>query len=513
MNGLDKGLHFQDSINTALWAACNSFRGIVSVDTYRGLILSMLFLKYLSDIWQDRYGDCKAEYDGNKELFEVEIRNISLFLPYKANFYNLHQHRHEPGIGERIDQALHVLEEINGTQLKGDGIGVFQYLSFNTDELGEENQKNAILCHLLEDFAKPDLNLKPSRVGALDVIGNAFEFLMKNFASSSERKAGDFYTPPEVSNLLAELLDPQPGDRICDPACGSGSMLLKFGKKVALNHNNKEYALYGQEVMGGIWSIAKMNLLLHGEDNHTIELRDTIRNPKLMDQNGGLLLFDVVAANPPFSLNKWGYDKAKRDEYGRFHRGLPPKSKGIYAFILHMLATLKPKTGRMGVVVPHGVLFRGLSEGKIRKKLIEENLLDAVIGLPAKLFYGTSIPVVILVFKMAKTDNSVLFIDASREFKAGKYQNVLSDENITNILVTYRNRASRAQYAYLSSLEEIKENDYNLNIPLYVDFFKEKEQINLMAERAERELLMAQLTELEGEMAKYMDELGYGENI
>ena len=509
MNGLDKGLHHQDSINTALWAACNSFRGIVSVDTYRGLILSMLFLKYISDIWQDRYGDYEAEYDGNQELSEVEIRNVSFSLPFKADFYNLYQHRHEPGNGERIDRALHSLEEVNRAQLKGDGISVFQYLSFNTDELGEENQKNAILCRLLEDFAKPDLNLKPNRVGARDVIGNAFEFLMKNFAASGERKAGDFYTPPEVSNLLAELLDPQPGDRICDPACGSGSMLLEFGKKVITNHKSKEYALYGQEVLGGIWSIAKMNLLLHGEDNHTIEWGDTIQNPKLLDKNRALLLFDVVAASLPFSLNKWEYDEAKRDKYGRFHRGLPPKSKGIYAFILHMLATLKPNTGRMGVVVPHGVLFRGLSEGRIRKKLIEENLLDAVIGLPAKLFYGTSIPVVILVLKMAKTDNSVLFIDSSHEFKGGKYQNQLTDENIAKIVATYRDRVSTHKYAYLASLEELNENEYNLNIPLYVDSYKEKEQIDLMDELAERKHLMAQLTVLESKMVKFMDELDY----
>ena len=247
MNGLDKGLNYQDSINSALWAACNSFRGIVSVDTYKGLILSMLFLKHLSDIWQDRYGDYEAEYDGNQELSEVEIRNVRFSIPFEANFYNLYQHRHEPGNGERIDRALHSLEEVNSAQLKGDGISVFQYLSFNTDELGEENQKNAILCRLLEDFAKPDLNLKPSRVGALDVIGNAFEFLIKNFAASGERKAGDFYTPPEVSNLLADLLDPQPGDRICDPACGSGSLLLQCGKKVITNHKSKEYALYGQK--------------------------------------------------------------------------------------------------------------------------------------------------------------------------------------------------------------------------------------------------------------------------
>ena len=216
-----------------------------------------------------------------------------------------------------------------------------------------------------------------------------------------------------------------------------------------------------------------------------------------------------MAASLPFSLNKWGYDKAKPDEYGRFHRGLPPKSKGIYAFILHMLATLKPNTGRMGVVVPHGVLFRGLSEGRIRKKLIEENLLDAVIGLPVKLFYGTSISVAVLVFKMAKTDNSVLFIDASREFKAGKYQNQLTDENIDNIVATYRDRVSMHKYAYLASLEELDENDYNLNIPLYVDSYKEKEQIDLMDELAERKHLMAQLTVLESKMVKFMDELDY----
>ena len=507
MNGLDKGLNYQDSINDALCAACNSFRGIVSVDTYKGLILSTLFLKYLSDVWQDRYGDYETEYDGNQELIEDETRNVRFFLPSMANFYNLYLHRQEPGNGDRIDQALHSLEEVNSAQLKGDGISVFQYLSFNTDELGEENQKNAILCRLLEDFAKPDLNLKPSRIGARDVISNAFEFLMKNFAASGERKAGDFYTPPEVSNLLAELLDPQPGDRICDPACGSGSLLLKFGKKVVTNHKSKEYALYGQEVLGGIWSIAKMNMLLHGEVNHKIEWGDTIRKPKLLDKNGGLLLFDVVAASLPFSLNKWGYDEA--NTYGRFRRGLPPKSKGIYAFILHMLATLKPKTGRMGIVVPHGVLFRGLSEGRIRKKLIEENLLDAVIGLPAKLFCGTSKSVAVLVFKKARIDNSVLFIDASREFKAGKYQNQLTDENIDKIVATYRDRVSTHKYAYLASLEELDENEYNLNIPLYVDSYKEKEQIDLMDELAERKHLMAQLTVLESKMVKFMDELDY----
>src|SRR5690606_34236094 len=223
-----------------------------------------------------------------------------------------------------------------------------------------------------------------------------------------------------------------------------------------------------------------------------------------------LMLFDIVTANPPFSLDKWGFEEAEHDKFSRFRRGVPPKTKGDYAFILHMIETLKPKSGRMGVVVPHGVLFRGSSEGKIRQQLIEENLLDAVIGLPEKLFYGTGIPAAILIFKKAKSDDKVLFIDASREFKAGKNQNLLSDENILKIIKTYRARENVDKYAYLASFDEIKGNDYNLNIPRYVDTFEEEEEIDLMAVRAEREKLKAQLAELESEMAKYLEELGYG---
>jgi type I restriction enzyme M protein len=253
------------------------------------------------------------------------------------------------------------------------------------------------------------------------------------------------------------------------------------------------------------------------------------------------MLFDIVTANPPFSLDKWGHDEAEHDKFSRFRRGIPPKTKGDYAFILHMIETLKPgsstkRGGRMGVVVPHGVLFRGSSEGKIRQKLIEENLLDAVIGLPEKLFYGTGIPAAILVFNKNKQNNSVLFIDASREFKSGKNQNQLTSDNIGKIVATYRRvRASNGpeielsspvcyaeefnqnqqgvvvdKYAYLASADEIRENDYNLNIPRYVDTFEEEEEIDLEAVRKERQQLKAQLAELELEMDKYLKELGYG---
>lgn len=499
----------QDSINKALWAVCDTFRGTISADTYKDYILTMLFLKYISDVWQDHYEGYQAEYGDEPELIDEMMKNERFVLPKAASFYALYERRHEPGNGERIDQALHAIEEANGTKLKDAGKSVFQDISFNTDRLGEEKQKNDILRHVLEDFAKPVLNLKPSRVGSLDVIGNAYEYLIKNFAASGGQKAGEFYTPPEVSELMATLLDPQPGDSICDPACGSASLLMKCARKVVENHDSKNYALYGQEAIGSTWSLAKMNMFLHGEDNHKIEWGDTIRNPKLLDQNGDLMLFDIVTANPPFSLDKWGHEDAENDKFSRFRRGVPPRTRGDFAFVLHMIETLKPQTGRMGVVVPHGVLFRGGAEGRIRKQLIDENLLDTVIGLPEKLFYGTGIPAAILMFKKEKTDSNVLFIDASREFKSGKNQNLLSDDNIQKIVETFNARESVDKYAYLASLKEVQDNDYNLNIPRYVDTFEEEEEIDLMAVRAEREQLKTKLAELEQQMESYLAELGY----
>jgi len=500
----------QDDINKALWAACDIFRGTISADTYKDFILTMLFLKYISDVWQDHYDTYQKQYGDEPELIEEMLKNERFVLPRDASYYALYDKRHEPGNGERIDQALHAIEEANGTKLKDAGKSVFQDISFNTDRLGEEKQKNTILRDLLQEFAKPELNLKPSRVGSLDVIGNAYEYLIKNFAASGGQKAGEFYTPPEVSELIAELLDPQPGDTICDPACGSASLLMKCGRKIREHYGSKNYALYGQEAIGSTWSLAKMNMFLHGEDNHKIEWGDTLRYPKLLDQNRQLLKFDIVTANPPFSLDKWGHDTAEHDQFGRFNRGLPPKTKGDYAFISHMIETLKPKTGRMAVVVPHGVLFRGSSEGKIRKKLIEENLLDAVIGLPEKLFYGTGIPAAILIFNKSKTDETVLFIDASRDFKSGKNQNILGEENIKNILLTYRHRINSDKYSHRAGLEEIQENDYNLNIPRYVDTFEEEVEVDLHSIRNERQELKSKLAKLELEMDAYLKELGYG---
>ncbi|WP_293688107.1 type I restriction-modification system subunit M [Thiolapillus sp.] len=497
----------QDAINKAVWGACDSFRGVVDPSIYKDYVLTMLFLKYISDVWQDHYDTYQAEHGDEPELITELMKAERFVLPEEASFYSLFEHRHEPGNGERIDQALHAIEEANIAKLRD----VFQDISFNSNKLGDDKQKNEILRHVLEDFNKPELNLRPSRIGTLDVIGNAYEYLIKNFAATSGKKAGEFYTPPEVSDLIAELLEPQEGDEICDPACGSGSLLMKCGRKIREKYNgSKKYALFGQEAIGSTWALAKMNMFLHGEDNHRIEWGDTLRNPKLLNKDESLMHFDIVTANPPFSLEKWGHDEAEHDRWGRFRRGIPPKTKGDYAFILHMIETLKPGSGRMGVVVPHGVLFRGAAEGKIRRKLIEENLLDTVIGLPEKLFYGTGIPAAILIFKKKKADDKVLFINASREYADGKNQNVLRPEDIQKIIDTCHKRESVDKYAYLASPEEIAENDFNLNIPRYVDTFEEEEEIDLMAVRTEREKLKVELAKLEEEMEGYLKELGYG---
>ncbi len=495
----------QDAVNKAVWSACDTFRGTVSADIYKDYILTLLFLKYLSDVWQDHMDRYARDYGDAPELIAEMMKNERFVLPADASFYALYARRHEAGNGERIDKALHAIEDANIGKLRD----VFQDISFNSNKLGEEKQKNDLLRHLLEDFAKPELNMRPSRIGNLDVIGNAYEYLIKNFASDAGRKAGEFYTPPEVSELMAEIMDMTEGEEACDPACGSGSLLMKCGRRVQAKFGSKKYALYGQESIGSTWALAKMNMFLHGEDNHRIEWGDTIRNPKLLDGDDKLKHFDVVVANPPFSLDKWGHDTASADKFGRFRRGLPPRTKGDYAFILHMVETMKPRTGRMAVVVPHGVLFRGSSEGLIRRKLIEENLLDCVIGLPEKLFYGTGIPAAILILRKGKPDKDVLFMDASREFKAGKNQNQLTREHLDKIIATIDAGESVPKYAHLATPEEIAGNDWNLNIPRYVDTFEEEAEIDLVAVRAERLKLKEELAVLEAKMDGYLRELGF----
>ena len=495
----------QSEINEILWKACDTFRGVIDAAEYKNYILVMLFVKYISDVWKERFEELKADYGNDEERIRRRLERERFVLPKGCNFDDLYNSRKESNIGELINIALEKIEDGNRQKLQG----VFRNIDFNSESnLGQTKDRNARLKHLLEDFADPRLDLRPSRVGNLDIIGNAYEYLIAKFAAGAGKKAGEFYTPSEVSELIAELVDPQPGERICDPACGSGSLLIKCGNQIKAR-GIKDFSLYGQEITGSTWALAKMNMFLHGMDNARIEWGDTIRSPKLLE-NDTTMKFEVVVANPPFSLDKWGYDDVGNDKYKRFHRGLPPKSKGDYAFISHMIETTTADSGRVAVVVPHGVLFRGAAEGKIREQLIDENLLDAVIGLPANLFFGTGIPAAIVVLKRHKKDDKVLFIDASREYADGKNQNKLRNEDIAKIVKTYQERAEKIdKYSYLASLKEIKENDYNLNIPRYVDTFEEEEEIDIEAVQQRISQINAELAETEKEMEKYLKELGY----
>ena len=497
----------QDEINAILWKACDTFRGTIDPSEYKNYILVMLFLKYVSDVWFDHRERYEREL---RDPLRVERRlsREPFVLPKGADYYTLYDLRNAANIGEEIDIALAAIEEANKEKLDG----VFRNISFNSEAaLGRTAQRNERLKNLLNDFNDPRLDLRPSRVGSADVIGNAYEYLIGKFAAGAGKKAGEFYTPPEVSTLLARLLDPQPGERICDPACGSGSLLIKCAQQVG----SENYAIYGQEVNGSTWALCMMNMLLHNMHVTTRNIRwsDTLRDPQHREGDD-LLHFNVVVANPPFSLDKWGADDAAADRYGRFWRGVPPKSKGDYAFISHMIEVTHraaDQNGRVGVIVPHGVLFRGSSEGRIRQQLIDENLLDAVIGLPANLFYGTGIPAAILIFKRQKSDESVLFIDASRDFEPGTNQNALRPADLDRIVQTYTDRASVEKYAYRATRDEIAANDYNLNIPRYVDTFEAEEAIDLKAVQAEIDGLESQLADVKTRMAAYLKELGLDE--
>ena len=502
----------QEQINSILWQAADTFRGKIDSSTYKDYILTMLFVKYLSDSYKEKVEEYTKRYDGNEQRIQRALSRERFVLDEESTFDYLYSKRNDPEIGEIINKALEKIENNNAGKLRG----VFRNIDFNSEAiLGKTKERNAMLRSLLEDFNK--LSLRPSQLADEDIVGNAYQYMIGLFASDAGKKGGEFFTPAEVSELLARLVKPKENDRIYDPACGSGSLLIKVAKQVP----NQKVAIYGQERNGQTHSLALMNMYLHGIDDAKIEWGDTLSNP-LHLEDGKLMKFQVIVANPPFSLDKWAMgfagegssDKkfkmeASLDPHRRFEWGVPPASKGDYAFVQHMLYSLA-EDGRMATILPHGVLFRGGSEGKIRKQIIELNLLDAVIGLPEGLFYGTGIPACIMVFRKDRTRKDVLFIDASGEehYEKGKNQNKLTEQAIEKIVVTYEKRETIDKFSYVASYEEIKENDYNLNIPRYVDTFEEEEPVDMEAVKRNIAEIKKEIQEVEAQMEKYLKELG-----
>ncbi len=534
-----KKTSFED-IKSALWAGANTFRDNIDASNYKDYVLSMLFVKYLSDTFEESVENLKKDYEGIR--LERQIQNLPFVLKREYTFDYLLENKYAIDIGTKISEALTGIESSNS--ILG---GIFRGIDFNSENnLGKKEQKNPLLRNLLDDFA--DLDLRPSHIETnnnqvpADVVGDAYEYMIGEFATMAGKKAGSFFTPQQVSEVMAQIVDPQPKDRVYDPTCGSGSLLIRAAKKGGLDN----VSIYGQEVNNSAISMARMNMFIHDIKDAHIAWGDTLANPQHLDSDGNLMKFDCIVANMPFSKDKWaeGFNpggevsvddeddtkstkKGKKkdfkmepslDKHHRFDVGVPPTSKGDWAFLLHMIHSMSGN-GRVAAVAPHGVLFRGASEGRIRQAVIEKNLIDAVIGFPENLFYGTSIPACIVVFRKGRTTTDILFIDASKEYKKDKAKNKLREglndetDDIKKIVDTYKtflkgDNAEVEKYSHVASISEIQENEYNLNIPRYVDTFEEEEIIDL--EEVNREIveIKMQIAEVEACMEKYMKELG-----
>lgn len=494
----------QKELNGILWNAADSSRMNVDASIYKDYVLLFLFYKYMSDLRRLELQQLKERYSDDSDRIALRLKNSRFNLPEGTSFDELILKKDEDNIGELINIALHRIEDANGERLEG----LFS-IDFNSDAvLGRTSQRNKMLRHLMDDFAKIDLTSIDD-----DVIGNSYMYMIERFGSDAGKKAGEFFTVKSVAALLAKLADPEPGWRICDPACGSGGLLLLAGEEIEKQGSNN-YALYGQESIGSTYNLARMNMFLHGKDSARLEWGDTLNNP-LLKENDALMKFDLVIANPPFSLKKWRGENTENDPFNRFHRGIPPKTKGDYAFISHMVETAKAKEGKVVVVVPHGVLFRGGAEGVIRKCLLQENIIDTVVGLPAGLFHTTGIPVAILVIDRSREPGGinenrkdVFFIEASKLFRSGKAQNFLDDEHIETILSAVQNRKDIEKLCRTVQPAEIEENDFNLNITRYVDTFEEEEEVDIEANLKEIAEVNKELEELETEMAQHLKNLG-----
>ena len=501
-----------------LWNIANTLRGKMNADEFRDYILGFIFYKYLAEKMeiyansileedQIQFRDIKEDTPKGLEYIEAireeALETLGYFLKPSELFSEITKRGDNNFILEDLQKILTNIQlSTMGTQSEEDFEDLFSDMDLNSNNLGRTaDARNTLIVKVLKHLDEIDFKLNDTE---LDVLGDAYEYLIGQFASGAGKKAGEFYTPQEVSKILAKIVTTGKNrlKSVYDPTCGSGSLLLRVAREVKDVNN-----FYGQEMNRTTYNLARMNMILHGVHYRQFDIKqeDTLEHPQHLND----MPFEAIVANPPFSA-KWSANPLflNDDRFSQYGK-LAPSSKADFAFVQHMIYHLA-ENGTMAIVLPHGVLFRGAAELLIRKYLIEQkNYLDAVIGLPANIFYGTSIPTCILVFKKCKEDpDHILFIDASKEFEKVKNQNMLLEEHIDKIVETYRNRTTIEKYSHLATLKEVEENDYNLNIPRYVDTFEAEEEIDIQSVMQEIKSLEAKRAELDKEIDVYFKELG-----
>lgn len=432
-------------------------KGPVDASDFKVYIFPLLFFKRISDVYDEEYNIALTDSEGDAEYASLpEFHRFE--IPKGCHWKDVREQT--TNVGLAIEQALRGIEQANQE---------FLYGIFGDAQWSNKNKlSDRLLIDLIEHFSQ--YNLCNSNVDS-DLLGNSYEYLIKHFADLTNKKAGEFYTPRSVVHLLGLILDPHEGETIYDPACGTGGMLLECVDH--LKENEEDYRtlkLFGQEKNLTSSSISRMNMFLHGIEDFSIVRGDTLRNPAFFEADG-LKTFDCVIANPPFSLKEWGAENWANDPYGRNIAGVPPKGNGDMAWVQHMIKSMN-STGRMTVVLPHGALFRKGAEGKIRKELLEQDMLEAVIGLGPNIFYGTGLAACVMVFKQNKDadkKNKVLFIDASDQVRVGRAQNYLEPNNVNQIFDWFKAYQDVENYVKVASKADLEENDFNLNIPLYVE--------------------------------------------
>ncbi|MEX6585473.1 type I restriction-modification system subunit M [Paraclostridium bifermentans] len=503
----------QRELHSKLWAIANDLRGNMEANEFKNYILGLIFYRYLSEkvekVALDALEEDEVSYEeafedeGLKEDLQEElIEELGYYIEPKYLFSTLLKAIEDNTFDiEMLQGAINdITESTIGHDSQEDFDHLFDDMDLASTKLGRDvKTRSKLIAKVMANISQIDFAHEDTEI---DVLGDAYEYLISQFAANAGKKAGEFYTPQQVSKILAKVVTIRKTDlrNVYDPTCGSGSLLLRVAKEA----NVRKF--YGQEFTSTTYNLARMNMLLHDVkyQNFDIKNNDTLEHP---EHEG--MKFEAIVANPPYSAN-WSADaKFLDDERFSAYGKLAPKSKADFAFVQHMIHQLDDN-GTMAVVLPHGVLFRGAAEGVIRKYLIEErNVIDAVIGLPANIFYGTSIPTVILVFKKCRENgDNILFIDASNEFEKGKNQNNLTDENVQKIVDTYVNRETIDKYSYVALMDEIKENDYNLNIPRYVDTFEEEEPIDLKVVSERIESIDKEIDSIDEQLAVYLRELG-----